>query len=70
MLYYIVNPAGAIHDVTRSHAERLLGLPGYRNASPDEVALLRQTPVQRFDRPLCAPFRPTPIPVGVEDDDE
>ncbi len=59
--YFIVNPAGAIHEVTREHAAwRLRQGAGWRMATAAEVKKYLATPVQRYDRPLADPFDPTP----------
>lgn len=77
--YFIVNPAGAIHEVTYELAKELLGKVGYRNATPAEVKKLnsRRGNVaagnQRFDKPICEPFVATPEPVevtGIDDEPE
>jgi len=35
--YFIQNPAGAIHEVTKAHAAELLKRPGYRPATKEQV---------------------------------
>lgn len=56
--YYIVNPAGAVHEVTRDHAVVRLKQPGYRMATPDEVAAYQAARLQRYDRPIATPWDP------------
>lgn len=53
--YFIVNPAGAIHEVSVDLArERLQQAKGYRMATKDEIALLEAAGGnQRADSPLC-----------------
>lgn len=74
--YFIVNPAGAIHEVTYEHAKSLLGKVGYRNATAAEVKKLnsRRGNVaagnQEFKKPVCEPFAASPEPVEVEGIDE
>jgi hypothetical protein len=70
--YFIVNPAGCIHEVDRDHAAgRLKKSPGWRMATKEEVALLssdRRGPngtkiasgEQRYDAPICPPWTPDP----------
>lgn len=65
--YYIVNPKGAIHDVSESHARARLKMPGWRLATKDEIADYQEAGGnQRFDRPIAEPFQPLPA----EDSDE
>lgn len=74
--FFIVNPAGAIHEVTEDHARELLAKVGYRNASAADVKKLNsqrgnlKPGEQRFDEPICEPFTATPEPVEVEGLDE
>jgi hypothetical protein len=58
--YHIVNPAGAIHSVTREHARTRLATVGWRMATPDEVAAYKGQTIQRYDDPICAPWSPDP----------
>lgn len=72
---YLVNPAGAIHLVTREHARERLRLVGWRVAKPHEIAELqkreaavvkakkageRSHATQTFDAPIAAPWSPEP----------
>lgn len=66
--YYIVNPAGAIHEVTKEHASNRLRQTGWRMASADEVKAYKSERVQRFDRPLAQPW--TDEPDGFEEEVE
>lgn len=60
--FFIVNPAGAIHEVTEEHAQARLYLPGWRSATLDEVKeLMARGGEQRFDEPICEPWRPAPV---------
>lgn len=59
-VYYIVNPAGAIHGVDREHARDRLKIAGWRLASEEEVATYKGQPIQRADRPICQPWNPDP----------
>lgn len=59
-IYYIVNPAGAIHGVDRDHAKWRLASPGWRLATEDEIAAYKGAKVQRSDRPICTPWSPDP----------
>jgi hypothetical protein len=65
-VYYIVNPAGAVHTVTREHAAERLRQPGYRQATKDEIEQYEAQEIQRADRPIAKPWDPTPEPVEVE----
>lgn len=38
--YYVVNPHGAVHEVTQAHLRDLVARVGYREATADEVAEL------------------------------
>lgn len=59
--YFLVNPAGAIHSVSREHARERLKLAGWRLASQAEVDELRaRSGHQRWDDPICAPWTPEP----------
>ncbi|MCL4867760.1 MAG: hypothetical protein KJ063_02230 [Anaerolineae bacterium] len=69
--YFIVNPAGAIHEVTLDHAETLLRKVGFRSATQAEVNKLNAAKgEQRFDAPICTPFKAIPAAIEVEFDDE
>lgn len=59
--YFIVNPAGAIHEVTKAIARMRLKQIGYRMATAEEVARLEAAGGnQRADRPLCEPWSSDP----------
>lgn len=59
--YFIVNKAGAIHEVDREHARERLRQVGYRLATPAEVAELEaRGGEQRADNPICTPWSPDP----------
>lgn len=58
--YWIVNPAGAVHCVTRALAGSLLRRVGYRMASADQVQQAKRLKVQRFDRPIAERWKPEP----------
>lgn len=60
-IYYLVNPAGAIHTVSREHATlRLQSDARYRIATPEEVEVFKEIKVQRADRPIARPWSPDP----------
>lgn len=59
--YFVVNPAGAVHEVTREHAEYRLSLAGWRMATDDEIARYKQAPVQSARAPI-APADATALP--------
>ena len=59
--YFIVNPAGAIHEVDREHARWRLAQPGWRVATPDEIAALAErSGLQVHDRPIAPRWSPDP----------
>lgn len=58
--YYIVNPAGAIHGVTRDHAATRLKVAGWRLATEEEISTYLGQPIQRHDRPICEPWTADP----------
>lgn len=58
--YWIVNPAGAVHCVTRTLAGSLLRRVGYRMASAEQVQHAKRLKVQRFDRPIAERWKPEP----------
>ena len=39
--YFIVNPRGIIHEVTRDHAAKRLKSPGWRVPTPEELEIYR-----------------------------
>lgn len=75
-VFYLVNPAGAIHDVTRQHARVRLQQVGWRKATESEIRKLLDNKIgmkvkdgegnvslhaiQTFDEPLCEPWSPDP----------
>lgn len=59
--YFIVNPRGAIHEVTREHAKERLRSAGWRMATPEEIAALTAANGhQMFDKPICPRWAPDP----------
>lgn len=57
--YYIVNPKGAIHIVSREHAQWRLQSPGWRLATPEEIQKYNDAGGnQSWDKPLAAPWNP------------
>lgn len=61
-VYYIVNPAGAIHGVTYEHARWRLAAPGWRSATPAEVAALKAAGgYQVHDKPIAPRWTPEPV---------
>lgn len=55
---FIVNPAGAVHEVTEAHAvERLANDLRYRAATAEEIAAYDAAGgCQTHERPFAAPF--------------
>ena len=69
--FYVVNPAGAIHNCDRDHAKMRLAQPGWRLAGDAEIEVYLETRVQRHNRPICEPWTPEPeIEAFVPDADE
>ena len=61
--YHIVNPGGAVHQVTYELARELLGQPGYRMATAEEIRELRnRNGHQTFDDPIAPPWTAEPTP--------
>lgn len=60
-VYYIVNPAGAVHDCSRDHATMRLKILGYRLATDAEIEQYTERKMQRFDQPIAEPWSPDPI---------
>ena len=59
--YFIVNPSGAVHEVTRDHAADRLKQTGYRMATTEEVAALDAAGgFQAFDKPIGKPHTTDP----------
>lgn len=58
--FFIVNPAGAVHEVSEAHARWRLQSAGWRMASEAEVSKYLAAKVQRFDRPIAEPWNPNP----------
>lgn len=57
---WLVNPAGALHQVPLEIARERLRTAGYRIATEEEVEELRaQGFNQRFDAPIATPFAET-----------
>lgn len=58
--YYLVNPAGAIHSVSKEHARVRLAQVGWRLATDEEIAVYLGQRVQRADRPIAPAWTPDP----------
>lgn len=59
--YFIVNPKGTLHEVTREHAAERLRIAGWRLATKDEIAQLEAAGGRQvFDAPICRPWSPDP----------
>jgi hypothetical protein len=59
--YYVVNPKGAIHQVTYEHAQQRLKQPGWRMAKAAEVKELeKRDGLQVHDDPIAQPWSPDP----------
>lgn len=65
--YFIVNPAGTVHEVTADHARTRLQQVGWRQATKEEVQeYLNRSGNQRFDDPIAPPWTPEPTPIELE----
>lgn len=58
--YYLRNPAGAIHSVTREHAIRKLKDARYQLATDAEIERYFETRVQLAEDPIGTPWSPMP----------
>jgi len=59
--YYIVNPAGAIHDVPASLAKERLKIVGWRLATKEEIRkLFKANGSQRAGKAICPKWTPEP----------
>lgn len=59
--YFLVNPAGAIHELTYEHAKERLKSVGWRKATSEEIAeLARRGGHQVHDNPICPRWSPDP----------
>lgn len=54
--FFVVNPAGAVHQVTKSHARELIKTVGWRLATNAEIEQYDGTKIQRFNKPIAKPF--------------
>lgn len=65
--YFVVNRAGAVHEVTQDHARERLGQVGWRMATKEEVqAYINRGGNQRHDDPIAPPWSPEPEPIELE----
>lgn len=64
-VYYLVNPAGAVHSVTREHAQMRLRQTGWRIATTPETAAYNTRGVQSYDNPIAPPAA---LPLTAESD--
>ncbi|MCK6629350.1 MAG: hypothetical protein L6R45_29760 [Anaerolineae bacterium] len=59
--YFIVNPAGAVHEVDYEHARWRLGQKkGFRMAEKHEVEAYLNTAVQVAEKPIARPYTEEP----------
>ena len=61
--YFLVNPGGAIHEVTYAHAKTRLATVGWRMATADEVKAYQGQRTQVWNKPIGTPWNPEPEPV-------
>lgn len=65
--YFIVNPKGCIHEVTKEHAQMRLAQVGYRMATAAEVKKLQAAGGnQQAGQPLAEPFSTEPVAIEVD----
>lgn len=57
--YFVVNPGGAVHEVTREHAAQRIKRAGWRMATDAEIEAYLGQAIQRADRPIATPFAQT-----------
>lgn len=57
-VFYIRNPAGAIHNVTKAHAEQRLRKAGWELATDAEIELYLESRVQVHDNPIGEKWTP------------
>ncbi len=50
--YFVLNPGGAIHEVTREHAAQLFKNPGFRKPTAAQVKTYLAAKLQRHDKPI------------------
>lgn len=61
--YYIVNPSGAVHIVTREHAKGRLRQPGWRMATDKEIKAYKDAGgLQTTKNRAADPWSPEPEP--------
>jgi DNA-directed RNA polymerase alpha subunit len=65
--FFIVNPGGAVHEVTKEDAATRLRQPGFRMAQAAEIEEYFRRPIQRADRPIAPRWNPQPE-AAVEED--
>ena len=58
--YWLVNPAGAVHQVTRAHARMRLKTVGWRLATIEEVKQAKSQRLQTWKKPIATPWSPEP----------
>lgn len=73
-VFYIVNPAGAVHSCDKDHARTRLTQLGWRLAEDGEIERYLEQDIQRADQPIATPWSPEPeiesiLPPVQEQDD-
>lgn len=58
--YFIVNPAGAVHECDRDHARMRLRQVGYRMATPGEIKAYKAAPAHKGLGPVADRWTPEP----------
>lgn len=64
--YFILNPAGAIHEVTKAHAAERLRQPGYRQPTKEQVKAYLSARTQTHDDPIGEPWAPEPEAMEID----
>ncbi len=68
-VFYIVNPAGAVHTVARAHCKARLRQVGFRLATDDEIKTYLGQRVQHHKTPIAQPWNPEPeVDVALPDE--
>ena len=59
-VYFIVNPAGAVHSCDKDHARTRLQVVGWRLADDGEIERYQEQDIQRADAPIAPRWSPEP----------
>ena len=60
-VHYLVNPGGAVHELTKEDAQQRLGTgKGWRMATKEEIAKYKAAAAQLYDAPIAPRWTPEP----------